>query len=67
MEIMKWEYIKENMSQEKLNELGKQGWEAFGAVESAVLMKRPCGRLTLREVEKEPEKSKNTRDTAYER
>lgn len=56
MEITKWEYQKlyfNNTGEDKLKELGKKGWECCGMAQlygnAIVLLKRPCGRLQIRE------------------
>ena len=72
-EITKWEYTTgDYLRNPNINELGKQGWEAFGydSVNGNVLLKRPCGRLKVIEKvngrEINPEQSKS-QDTTYER
>lgn len=47
MEISKWEYKRIAWDNEKLAELGKQGWECFGFQDNTVALKRPCGRLQV--------------------
>lgn len=54
MEILKWEYTNKLRShEEEVSELGKQGWEAVGIDNGAILFKRPCGKLQMREVSQE--------------
>ena len=77
-EITKWEYttgdyMNSNLPGHKdINELGKQGWEAYGydSGNGRVLLKRPCGRLKVIEKvngrEINPEQSQS-QDTTYER
>ena len=55
MEITKWEYKRLTCSDEELNNLGKQGWEAVGIADSRVLIKRPSGSIQVREKPMAPE------------
>ena len=51
MDITKWEYMEAHRDEiTKLNELGKQGWEAVGSDNGTVTLKRPCGRIHVNEI-----------------
>lgn len=70
IEITKWEYTYAHGT-DTANELGKQGWEAYGVgPEGGTYLKRPCGRLKVIEKvngkEINPEQSQS-QDTTYER
>ncbi len=64
MEINKWEYKTVNWfksTPEELTELGKKGWELMGTNTSQgttmeYIFKRPCGKITMREVEKKTDR-----------
>ncbi len=66
MEITKWDYCTvQETNIETLKELGKQGWEGFatGSGNCRIILKRPCGKITIREV---PSQEQN-RSSGYER
>ena len=56
MEITKWEYKKAGFSEKTLTELGKEGWEAFAVDDVGTILKRPCGKIQVREVPHKEEK-----------
>ena len=68
MEINKWEYKQvreydiEHGESESLSELGKKGWEMVGLSTTGTgscfhyIFKRPCGKITMREVEKKTDR-----------
>ena len=64
MEINKWEYKETSYSkttEEDLTELGRKGWEMMGTTQYngdtvKYLFKRPCGKITMREVEKKTDR-----------
>lgn len=52
MDITKWEYRKVSTQthESELDELGKQGWEAFATDSAKIILKRPCGRIHVNEI-----------------
>ncbi len=54
MELTKWEYcsvFESGNTDTLLQQRGAKGWEAVGIYSGgAVLMKRPCGKIQVREV-----------------
>lgn len=61
MDVTKWEYKALNSSkldfEETINSLGQEGWEAV-AIDGKCLLKRPCGRIHVEEVEVNQDQSK---------
>lgn len=48
MDITKWEYTSVSINDEnKLQELGKQGWEGISSDNGTIVLKRPCGRIQV--------------------
>jgi hypothetical protein len=57
MEITKWEYANSSTGVAgDLNKLGKDGWEVVGGGDGALILKRPCGKIQVREVPHKEEK-----------
>lgn len=60
--ITKWEYrtqyeqVNNKAVTIDIQELGKQGWEAFGVLTGGTIyFKRPCGKIKIQEKQKDPQ------------
>lgn len=68
--ILKWEYITVDSRpgrNEELQILGNQGWEAFACNNGEILLKRPCGEISItKRISQEQERNSVSYD-GYER
>lgn len=62
MDVTKWEYKSLNPSKNDFDDvislMGQNGWEAVAMKEGRCLLKRPCGRIHVEEVEVNLDQSK---------
>lgn len=45
--ITKWDYMEICAEEEEIRSLCHKGWEPVGAMHNSIILKRPCGKISI--------------------